>query len=346
MSMPNTPEDDEDDFVLPEINLDLFSANSKPTEEPPEDEGLPDLDFSFFEKEENTSPEVLPEIEDSVPEPTSNFDALFEDLDEDPTQGPGEKEATDYDALFEEDSKEPAERQNPESQTPEGWDGDFDKFLEGLDDGPNTSPDEKDSQSEDFHGDPDYVSTFDDEEEPPLKPLKKSSGRKPKKSGGKKKGPLARGSEATLNGISRIPIVGRLFRPLVRFPRIFMSVLIVLVLLAIPFAIFKIAESQVPAQTSASGPDEESVSFSNFTFSDGKISGTLKNTGDVIANVVPTFTVWVFGPPDGSLFSFEKKKSCVGDLVSVDIDGSATVSLDCPVDEKGLAVRVSGSAQF
>jgi len=324
---------------------------------------LPDVDFDsiFDEPEESETSSPLGEM------PTNEWDNFDETPDEpatviEPVEEPSlpEEDWDNFDALFDEPEEElaPLEESEPEPQLPEpafddlfeekteekaepkgepSWDEDFDKFME---DDSDEKEDELPSELDDAD---EYVSTFDDEEEQ-QKPLKKNGGKKGKNNG---RGIFGKFSRSLVNGLGSIPFIGKLFRPLAAIAGIFTFILFLIPLIAIPFIIYSIASAAVPSESTASGPDGAAITFSSFSYANGEVTGKLTNTGEVIANVIPTFTVWDYNPfGGGSLFAFDKITTCEGEEITADIDETVTVNFACESSPKGVATKTSAEAAF
>lgn len=123
-----------------------------------------------------------------------------------------------------------------------------------------------------------------------------------------------------------------------------------LLLLALPILLiiflFMFLRSGLAGETVQSLPDVGSTLFNNFSYKDGVASGTITNTGEVIAKVNPVFETYALdiGLNPKSWFSLEKIGSCTGELVEVPIGESIDVSVPCEID--GMHKNVVGKVEF
>ncbi len=315
---------------LPDMDFDaLFDEPIEPAPALPED----DWD-NFDEPTPPPAPPELPEVA-AAPEEEDwgDFDSLFDEPaePEPPVAEIALEEPEDFDGMFDEEPA-PVEQAGTEELT--DWSEDFDKFIE----------DDEEPATDELEEDPEYVSTFDQEEEQ-QKPLKKNP--KGKKSAPKGKGGFGKFSNGLVNKLGSIPVIGKLFRPLAAFAGLFTVVLMLLPLAAIPFIIYNIASSSVPGASGADGPDGAAATFSNFSYSNGEVTAELTNTGEVVANVIPTVSIWNYNPfGGGSLFGFDKVNTCEGEEAVADIDETVTVTLTCENTGSGISTKASGEVSF
>lgn len=304
-----------------------------------DDDEFEDMDFdSLFNEEEENAQVPLPPA--SIEEPVESGaeddedDWGFDDL-EDSSERPKDEEFDDI--LFEEEetSALPAmgnsEEEKVADDPEDSWDTEFDKFME-----------------EDDESEPEASENEDEEiPEDALAPLKKEGkGKKRPKGRGKSKGG-AKAQNPILRSLAAIPILGLLFKPLLKLGSIGVAILGLIPLLIIPLVIFLIASNSVPGGNSITGPDSAAASVADFSLSGDKATATVTNSGEVVADVTTTFTVWSYNPfGGGSIFAFDEVASCTADEVSVDIDASVTVAATCEPPAAGLMTKLSGSISY
>lgn len=146
--------------------------------------------------------------------------------------------------------------------------------------------------------------------------------------------------------LSKVPVVGKVFSKLVENDKL-MKILsnlflpfVIVVLVLIP------AKGSVPGDYSTELPDMGSAVFTDFDYKDGMAVGSIHNTGDVVAEVTPVFTVYTIQP--GILPTTWAKHvesvSCEGETVNVDIDDTKKVELKCD-NYSGFLPKTSGVLQ-
>ena len=302
-----------------------------------DDDEFEDMDFdSLFDEEEEDTQAPLPpaSIEEPPGAENDEDDWGFDDL-EDSSERPKDEKFDD--SLFEEEDTsalpavENAEDEIESNDSEDSWDNEFDKFME-----------------EDDESEPEASENEDEEiPEDALAPLKKEGkGKKKPKGRGKSKGG-AKAQNPILRSLAAIPILGLLFKPLLKLGSIGVAILGLIPLLIIPLVIFLIASNSVPGGNSIVGPDNAAASVADFSISGDKATATVTNSGEVVADVTTTFTVWSYNPfGGGSIFAFDEVGSCTADEVSVDIDASVTVTATCEPPAGGLMTKLSGSISY
>lgn len=285
----------------------LFEAEEEFSNEPVDHEPLEDDDWDSLLIEEPMPSEPPPVVNDSF------FDELFDEELEFEQTSPAREES------------EPA----LESDVELSWD---EKFLEEL---------ERDSEQE-------QQSTETHHEES-LTALKK----KPSEKAGKKSKtkPGAHRKEKTPNAFVRnltaLPLVGGAFKALFKLGALGVILLSLIPVVALLAGLYFYLLSTVPSGNSITGPDGAQASLSSLQYSDGTASGLITNSGDVVATVTTTFSLWVYNPfGGGSLFAFDEVGSCEAQEIAVDIDSESTVSTPCELSAPGLLSRVSGEINF
>lgn len=368
--VPGPPEDDDDIFdeLLQKFDVDEDSEtevrnDSEPVAAPVQNTAprrtprsvsevmnLDDDDFSF-EDDHNaessngfSASSDLDEIEigDGAPSDDEDWAAEFERmLDE---KAPVNSKAERFPEPVSADDTEASEgdddddenwfANSEEEEVPEGFDS-FGNPTTAFPDAPINRPDSDTEVIDDPEDEPrsDEAEEEDDEEE---KPKRKSSGRKAgsKRGGGR----VAKASTGLVRALTLIPFIGRFFRPLEKIARFFLPLLVVLLLVGIPMGLYTVALNSIANPTSITFPDEGSAKIGQFTFDKDTMtaSGTITNTGDVIADVKPVFTIWTYhiSANPRNWAAFKKVGTCEGAQVAVPIDGTKQVSVKC--DVKGL----------
>lgn len=152
--------------------------------------------------------------------------------------------------------------------------------------------------------------------------------------------------EGVLGFLGKIPLIGWPFRMLKELTKPLKIIATSLPLLLIIGGLIFLNVKAVPALSVTSLPDEGSATFTSFSYNSVKNTATGKviNTGDVIAEIVPTFTVYSMKPSLNPLSWVMPSKlfECKGDPVKIDIDQEKTVTGECKELPSGLFVRVSG----
>lgn len=353
---PATPPNDEFDDYLATLDTnddfdDFLSASNPADESKPlpvpavaDDDNFDDL---FADPPASTGvaaadAEVMPPLN----APDDDFDDIFADseIDEDPIdtgQPPvasGAAPADDFDSFIDQafDAAKPEATDADKGQ----WDDDFDKILD------DTEPEE--GASKGAAGSEEQPESVDSQEDgQSFKPLSK---KKSKKNLGKKSIPT-RVSENLFRILTLIPFVGRLLKPFQRFAKYLFPIIALLLIVGIPFGLYVSASNAIPSTGGVKFPDEGSSTISNFAFDPSTMtaSATVTNTGDVIAQVQPVFTVWAYQVSlnPSKWTSYEKQGTCSGKVVTLEIDAKATVSVKCSISKiNGITPKVSGDLVY
>lgn len=143
--------------------------------------------------------------------------------------------------------------------------------------------------------------------------------------------------------LSKIPIIGRLFRPILAATKILKKISGSFPILLLIGVMVAVSYFSVPRSSDIELPDEGSATFSGFAYEEGKVTGTIENTGYVIANLEATFTVHTLQPTINPLSWFIPKEAatCSSELLTVDIDSIEEVTSTCS-EVDGYIPRVSG----
>lgn len=150
-----------------------------------------------------------------------------------------------------------------------------------------------------------------------------------------------------LSILSKIPIIGRIFKPLLQMTRFLkklagMTPIILLLVIVILANFF-----MVPRSVSMTMPDNGSATFDSFSYDKktSTASGVVSNTGEIIVDAYPEFEVWAWNPQLKNPKSWvlqQPVKTCKVDPISVDITNKSKVSSKCG-EIKGFFPRVAGS---
>lgn len=147
--------------------------------------------------------------------------------------------------------------------------------------------------------------------------------------------------------IAVIPLIGRLAKLALAATSVLRAIAMLMPPVFIVGSIILTNMFIIPKSADIELPDSGGASISEMSYDSktGEVTGTLKNTGDVIAQVSISFDVYstslTINPV--SWFSPTKKLSCTSDIVSVDIDSQTQVKVFCGDKPSGFFYRVKGS---
>lgn len=147
--------------------------------------------------------------------------------------------------------------------------------------------------------------------------------------------------EALLRVLGKLPLIGIPFRvlgtALESIPPLLKRLVVVFVVGLILLVGTSIITNLFPKPTAEINlPDSGSAKISSVELKDGKISGEIQNTGDIVVHLFPKVQVAerkLFSP--GSWFNPKDVGSCKGPLVDVPINGTTKFSFDCTVKLDG-----------
>lgn len=211
-----------------------------------------------------------------------------------------------------------------------------DELLEGLDDSPS-APDASDSEDEvDSNAAPDESSEDEDDDD------SSSLGELAKNAGAGLGAGLTKGLAGSRKILSGLPVIGKFITTAAR------AGIALALIVAVPIAIILVSSaivraSTAPAETATvSLPDNGSVEMSKMVLSDdGKtLTATLKNTGDVIADVTPAATlkaVELSSPT--SWYMRTDVGTCEGEKMTLDIEASKDITLSCTTSDSNAVVE-------
>lgn len=146
-----------------------------------------------------------------------------------------------------------------------------------------------------------------------------------------------------LNVLTKIPIIGKLFRPLLSLTRVLKKISKGLPVVLIVAVMAGISYFSVPSSVSIELPDEGAVTMSQFKYDDGTVSGLIENNGFTIADIQVDFNIYTLQPSINPLTWFIPKvvETCSTEALSIDIDSSKEISAECG-EVSGYIPRVSG----
>lgn len=149
--------------------------------------------------------------------------------------------------------------------------------------------------------------------------------------------------DGVLGFLGKIPLIGWPFRKLRELTKILKMVANAIPLMIVLGICIYVNLHTAPTETTLELPDQGAATFGQFTWEDGKASGTIKNTGETIVQTEPQFTIYTLQPTLNPISWFKPKPSttCVGKLVQVPIDGEMIVNANCKKPD-GLFPRTSG----
>lgn len=152
---------------------------------------------------------------------------------------------------------------------------------------------------------------------------------------------------SALKILASLPIVGRIFRPILSMTRLLekLALFMPALLLVIIFVIVQLVV--VPISSNSDLPDSGAISISKFEYDkdSGSVSALAENKGDTIADVTVDFKIYALKPELNPITWFVPKEiaACSSEPVSVDIDGELTVDASCDA-VSGILVRATGKA--
>lgn len=289
--------------------------------------GLPDLDEidnAPFAPTKNVPVESSQEdIEDEVEPESEGVDDDFSGMTFDDDFNDS-LDISDFGTVFSSQSNEQEEPEDSESAD-EPNDSEVDELNAGLDEfeDPDTSEE----------GEPDDSETEEDSDEDSDDDDDTSSAGEIAKTAVSALGAASLTAlKAAQKGLSKLPMIGHLITSLVRTSvALALIVVIPLVLIMVSSSISR--SMTAPSDTaSVSLPDEGGAQLSNMKVTDdGKsLTGTITNTGEVIAEVTPSATLKGVNLKDPvSWYVRTDLGTCTGKPVTVDIDDSVDVKLTC-----------------
>jgi len=150
--------------------------------------------------------------------------------------------------------------------------------------------------------------------------------------------------ESLLKILGKLPLIGLPFRlvssVLSSIPPVLKRLLVLFLIVLIVWGGGAAVGSLFPkASASISLPDSGGAKFSSVELKEGKITGEIENTGDIVLQLFPQAEISkrsLFSP--GTWFKPEKLGSCDGPLVEIPIDATVKVAYDCKV-QGGSSVK-------
>lgn len=151
---------------------------------------------------------------------------------------------------------------------------------------------------------------------------------------------------AILGILSKLPLIGFVFRIALEATRVLRTIAQYIPLVFFIGALAAVSYFSVARDNSIGLPDSGGATFNEFQYdaATNSASGTIVNTGDIIADVIPEFTVKSIQPtlnPVSWVIPKETSK-CVATSVQVDIDATINVTAKCGELVTGFIPRVTG----
>lgn len=152
--------------------------------------------------------------------------------------------------------------------------------------------------------------------------------------------------EGLLKLLAKLPLVGRLFSWMLKFTRV-LKVVALSIPLMVVLAVVLLVYSSAPALTSSLElPDEGKVGLSAMSYQrdSNEVTATVKNEGNVLATVTPTFTVYTSSWYDPRTWRSPRASlTCPGKPLLLEMDQAKVVKVKCPATPGGFGSAVSGS---
>lgn len=148
-----------------------------------------------------------------------------------------------------------------------------------------------------------------------------------------------------LNLLSSLPLIGRLFKPLVKATGIIEKIALFMPIIFLIGVVVIVNIITVPLSSNIKLPDNGAATFKNFKYDseNNAASGNIINTGEIIVDVEPEFSVYAMEPslnPISWIVPVEVAK-CYSERVYVDIDSEQEVTAICE-ETTGIFKRSSG----
>lgn len=141
--------------------------------------------------------------------------------------------------------------------------------------------------------------------------------------------------------LGKIPVIGKIFRPLNKFIKVggkkYFPLVFIILLFFIPFYF------SVPKGVNLELPDEGAMQTHSFDYSDGVASGTIENTGDIIITGEPIYKIYGYKPSINpkTWVTYSYLGSCNGESIDIDISEEKEVSTKCDPENNGLFKKAS-----
>lgn len=141
--------------------------------------------------------------------------------------------------------------------------------------------------------------------------------------------------------LGKIPVIGRIFRPLNKVIKVggkkYFPLIFLVFLIFIPFFL------SVPSGVKMSLPDGGALETHTFSYSDDIAKGIIENTGDIVLTGEPIYNIYGFKPSlnPKTWITFSYLGSCQGDPIEIDISDIKEVSMKCIPEANGLFKKTS-----
>lgn len=159
---------------------------------------------------------------------------------------------------------------------------------------------------------------------------------------------LFKAIQSVLGLFAKIPLIGKPFSWLLQFSHIIRYVATSIPLLLIIALIVYLNRSAVPPTSSTALPDQGAASIGQMSYDGdtGTAKGTITNSGEVIATVTPTFTVYSSSPLSPLSWPFPKERTqCKGVPVKLEIGQSKEVQAKCEDSVSGFFLKTTASLE-
>lgn len=334
-------DEDEDEEEDGDWNLEEFTPPANPFETLPEDfQNAFDTDDEDEDEEEGDTPE-----DDFVP-PSDPFANPF--ADEEST--PDEDESSDSDEETNETSNKPSLKDKAAAllspaKAKQGISDYFAKINAELHGEEPPKPDRRSERNSEEHDQ-------EEESEDPIgrstrSPLKVFGFLAPIRSFYTAIVNIIFGIITTILGIlSKLPLIGFVFKIALEATKVLRAIAQYIPLVFFIGALVAVSYFSVPRDSLIALPDSGGATFTEFTYdpASNSVTGLITNTGDIIADVQPEFTVKTIQPGLNpvSWVIPEVTSKCVAKSVRVDIDSTTKVTAKCSDAITGFIPRVTG----
>lgn len=151
----------------------------------------------------------------------------------------------------------------------------------------------------------------------------------------------------TILGIlSKLPLIGFIFKIALEATKVLRAIAQYIPLVFFIGALVAVSYFSVPRDSLIGLPDSGGATFAEFSYdsANNSVAGVITNTGDIIADVQPEFTVKTIQPGLNpvSWVIPQPTSSCVTESVRVDIDSTTKVTAKCSDAITGFIPRVTG----
>lgn len=151
---------------------------------------------------------------------------------------------------------------------------------------------------------------------------------------------------AILGILSKLPLIGFIFKIALEATKVLRAIAQYIPLAFFIGILVAVSYFSVPRDSLIGLPDSGGATFTEFSYdpASNSASGVIFNTGDIIADVEPVFTIKSIqpGPNPVSWVIPAIATTCVADAVQVDIDSTINVTATCSEAVTGFIPRATG----